>query len=115
MKPEDDTTTWWIPLGITPESIGKPSGQAEALSDKEQTISGLNTDFYKLNLGQTGFYRVNYTPERLEKLGASIQRLSVADRVGLVGDAASIAAAGGGSTVGFLSLVAGMKDEENYL
>ncbi|KAK6341017.1 hypothetical protein TWF696_009328 [Orbilia brochopaga] len=115
--PEDDKTTWWVPLGLTQEALTESANKDEitALTEKEKSISGVKTDYYKLNIGQNGFYRVNYPVERFAKLGSSLKNLSVADRIGLVADAQALALSGDGSTSSLLSLLEGMKDEDNFL
>ena len=115
VKPEEDQTVWWIPLGLTTDATKGLSDKVSALTEKEIVVKDVGTDFYKINYGQNGFYRVNYSPERLAKLGSSMKTLSVADRIGLVADAAAMAVSGSGTPPGLLALVEGMKDEDNYL
>lgn len=114
VKPEEDETTWWIPLGLQIQPQASTT-RPEALTTKEETIRDINDDFYKLNTNQTGFFRTNYPPARLAKLGASRRDLSVEDRIGLIGDTAALAIAGDGTTAGLLSFLEGFQDEENYL
>ncbi|KAF3184457.1 hypothetical protein TWF788_005162 [Orbilia oligospora] len=116
VKPEEDETVWWVPLGLTSETLTSDAKDTvTALTEKETSISGVNTEYYKLNIGQNGFYRVNYPVERFAKLGLSLDKLSVADRIGLVADAQALALSGDGSTSSLLSLLEGMKEESNFL
>lgn len=115
VKPEEDETVWWVPLMLTKKSLTASSQDASALTAKEVTIRDIDTEYYKLNDGQNGFYRVNYSPERLAKLAEVRKSLSVSDRVGLIADAAAMAVSGLGSTTGLLSFLSGLKDEESYL
>ncbi|KAF8468306.1 peptidase family M1-domain-containing protein [Kalaharituber pfeilii] len=115
VKPLEDETTWWVPLMLTKQSLTATADDASSLSTKEATLHGIDTAHYKLNDGQNGFYRVNYPPERLSKLGEVRKSLSVADRVGLIADAAAMALSGLGSTTGLLSFLTELKDEESYL
>ena len=113
VKTEEDQTIWWVPVGLK-------TGQSEevvhsALTSKEDTIRDINDEFYKLNADQTGFYRTNYPPQRLTKLGQSKDRLSEEDRIGLIGDAGALAVAGYGKTPALLSLLEGFRDEKSYL
>ncbi|EPS43001.1 hypothetical protein H072_3011 [Dactylellina haptotyla CBS 200.50] len=113
---DEDKTTWWVPLGLTQEALTeKVTTDVTALTEKETSIAGVNIDYYKLNIGQNGFYRVNYPVERFAKLGSSLKKLSVADRIGLVADAQALALSGDGTTSSLLSLLEGMKDEDNFL
>ncbi|KAJ5665585.1 uncharacterized protein N7477_008033 [Penicillium maclennaniae] len=114
-KSEEDETTWWIPLGIK-------SGQTlatvdtRALTKKTDTVGGIGEDtFYKINKDLSGFYRTNYPPARLAKLGQSLDLLSTEDKIGLLGDAAALAVSGEGTTPALLALLEGFKGEQNYL
>lgn len=81
---------------------------------KEDTIRDFDEEFFKFNAGQTGFYRTNYPPERLAKLGKSKDKLGVEDKIGLVGDTAALAIAGNATTAALLALVENFNDEPNY-
>lgn len=113
VRPEDDETTWWIPLGLTSGAEIKSAGSA--LTVKEDTIRDIDNSFYKLNTNQSGFYRTNYPADRLMQLGQRRERLSTQDKIGLMGDATALAVAGDGTTAGLLTLLEGFRDEENYL
>ncbi|KAF2718561.1 hypothetical protein K431DRAFT_305979 [Polychaeton citri CBS 116435] len=114
VKPEEDTTTWWIPVGLKtgPEAT---DAKRDALTTKEDTYRDIDTSFYKLNSDQIGFFRTNLPPKRLESLSGALDKLSVEDKIGLVGDAAALAASGDGTTAGVLSFIEGFADEKNYL
>ncbi|KAJ5404074.1 Alanine/arginine aminopeptidase [Penicillium cosmopolitanum] len=114
-KPEEDETTWWIPLGI--KSGDKLANvDTRALTAKSDNVAGAGSDgFYKINKDLSGFYRTNYPPARLEKLGQSLGLLSTEDKIGLLGDAAALAVSGEGTTPALLALLEGFKDESNYL
>lgn len=115
VKPEEDQTMWWIPLGIK-SGPDLAAQQPRALVSNADTIQGLGRDsFYKINKDLSGFYRTNYSPDRLEKLGKSLDSLSTEDKIGLIGDAAALAVSGEGTTAALLSLLEGFKDEKNYL
>ena len=117
VQADDDETVWWVPLGLTPEATASSKDDVVVLDKKEKSILGVNldTDFYKLNVGQHGFYRVNYPVERFAKLGSSLKKLSASDRIGLVCDAHALALSGDGTTPSLLSLLEGMRDEDNFL
>ncbi|SMR47200.1 unnamed protein product [Zymoseptoria tritici ST99CH_3D1] len=114
VKPEEDETTWWIPLGLQtgPEAT---LSQREPLTTKSDTIRDIDTSIYKLNKDQTGFYRTNMPPQRLEALSKVLNKLSVQDKIGLVGDAAALAVAGEGTTAAVLTFLQGFEIEKNYL
>ena len=112
VKAEEDETIWWIPLGLKSGTKGASVGTA--LTTKEETVRDIDDDFYKINADASGFYRTNYPPERLAKLGQSKDKLSTEDKIGMIGDAGALAVAGDGTTAGLLALVEGFKDEKNY-
>lgn len=113
VKKEEDETEWWVPLGL--KSGSQTNTTAIALTKKTDTLRSIDDRFYKLNADQSGFYRTNYPPERLTKLGQSQDLLSVEDKIGLMGDATALAAAGDGTTAGLLAFLEGFKSEKDYL
>ncbi|KAG5979182.1 hypothetical protein E4U55_005468 [Claviceps digitariae] len=112
VKPEDDTTTWWVPLGLEGKK-GEPGISALSLAHKEETIRDIDDDFYKLNSGATGFYRVNYPPARLAKLASQLDKLSTEDKIAMVGSTADLAFAGNSTTPALLTFLQGF-DYENH-
>ncbi|MCJ1345079.1 hypothetical protein MMC31_003284 [Peltigera leucophlebia] len=109
VKSEEDETVWWIPLGLKTDSQTK--GAIDALTKKEDTLRDIDETFYKFNANQVGFYRTNYPPARFAKLGASKDRLSIEDKIGLVGDAGALALAGHATTTALLAFLENFKDE----
>jgi len=114
VQSDEDETTWWVPLGLKAGSASSEV-RSEALTAKSETIRDVDDRFYKLNTDQTGFYRTNLPAERLTKLGGQLDRLSVQDKIGLVGDAAALAMAGDATTAGVLAFMEGFASETNYL
>ena len=113
VKPDDDGTTWWIPLNL--KSDAHVSGVAgNALTVKQETVRNMDEKFYKINANQSGFYRTNYPPERLVKFGSQLDKLSFEDKIGLVGDAAALAIAGNATTASLLALCTQFHSETNY-
>ncbi|KIJ42373.1 hypothetical protein M422DRAFT_75548 [Sphaerobolus stellatus SS14] len=118
---EENSTIWQIPLTIlSTDTDGKTTIDNKAiLKTREMTYKLDVNKPWKINAGNTGFYRVLYTPERLKKLGEEALRpgtaFTVPDRLGLVTDAFSLASSGLGSTSGALSLINGMRGETEYL
>jgi aminopeptidase N len=115
VKPEDDTTTWWVPLALKGK-VGAQEGAIEPLSltTKETTIDGVSPDFYQLNAGATGFYRVNYPESRLRVLGTQLQHLTTEDKIFITGSAADLAFSGYATTGALLSFIQGLKNETHY-
>lgn len=114
VKPEDDTTTWWVPLGLEGKK-GETGISTLSLEKKEDTIRDIDDDFYKLNSGATGFYRVNYPPSRLAKMSKQLDRLSTEDKIAIIGSTADLAFAGNGTTAALLTFLQGFSQEKHSL
>ena len=114
VKPEEDTTTWWIPLALKTSAQHANEMAEKGLTTKEETIRNVSESFYKINTNQSGFYRTNYPPERLVKLGSQLDRLSLEDKIGLVADAAALAVAGDATTASLLALCTQFHSESDY-
>ncbi|KAK5071180.1 hypothetical protein LTR64_007684 [Lithohypha guttulata] len=112
-KAEEDETLWWVPVGL---KTGEPAKVVHSeLQQKQDTIRDVDDAFYKINADQTGFYRTNYPPQRLTKLAAARDKLSVEDKVGVIGDAAALAISGDATTTALLSFVEGFQQEQDYV
>ncbi|KAH8149022.1 uncharacterized protein LAJ45_06998 [Morchella importuna] len=112
VKPEEDETLWPIFIGLrTKDGVDSKL----TFNTRETTIKVPDTDFFKLNADQTGVYRTLYSPERLATLGKESKLLTVQDRAGLLGDAGALATSGYQKTSGLLDLLAGFKDETEYI
>ncbi|KAG6266511.1 hypothetical protein E4U47_005743 [Claviceps purpurea] len=114
VKPEDDTTTWWVPLGLEGKK-GETGVSALSLADKQDTIRDIDDEFYKLNSGATGFYRVNYPPARLAKFATQLDKLSTEDKIAMVGSTADLAFAGNNTTPALLTFLQGFGKETHPL
>jgi puromycin-sensitive aminopeptidase len=106
--PTEDDTLWKVPVAIKRGGSPPTSLLAE---DREvcqpfPTTTSEGLDWFKVNAGQTGFYRVNYPPEEWERLYAAIQarELSALDRLGLQSDAYALMRAGYVPATLYLSL-----------
>lgn len=91
VKAEEDETVWNIPLriGTDQEHLLASKDARGLLSQKVSTVDiPADVSFFKLNIDQTGFYRVNYPSEWLEKLGKAVasSQLGASDRIGVVSD-----------------------------
>jgi aminopeptidase N len=114
VKPEEDETVWWIPLGLRGKT-GVKEIASTSLAVKEDTIRDVDESFYKTNVDSTGFYRTNYPPARLASIGKHIEQLSISDKIGLIGDAGALALSGDATTPALLGFLEGFSSEENQL
>ncbi|CAI2170148.1 17754_t:CDS:10 [Funneliformis geosporum] len=119
ISPDEDTTIWWVPLGVDLGPDNQSDIKSSVLTKKEITLKlpPRNSDFYQLNARKTGVFRVNYTPERLFKLGQAVRSglLEVNDRIGAIADAAALATSGYGKTSNFLSFIKEFEGEDKYV
>lgn len=113
VKPEDDQTTWWVPLAIKGK-VGSQGVESVALTTKESTIDGISDDFYQVNADATGFYRVNYPESRLKTLGTQLEHLTTEDKIFITGSAADLAFSGYSTTSALLSFIQGLKNETHF-
>ena len=113
-------TIWQIPLSAENYSnVGNPT---YTILDKRETSIMLPAssekpvcDWVKINTGQTGFYRVNYSPSDWKKLRYAIENklVTATDRLGIQNDAYALSKAGYIPSPQFLELVEGYTNETN--
>lgn len=97
-------TTWPVPLLTTTKGMERLDKASEVYDVKQLT---------KLNSGQSGFYRVDYSPEITSELSSNIQDLSPLDRLGLLADTFDTAKAGYSSAVEAIKLLDHYENEDN--
>ncbi|CZR66799.1 related to puromycin-sensitive aminopeptidase and related aminopeptidases [Phialocephala subalpina] len=111
-SPEDDTVLYPLSLKVLTKD-----GVDDNLTLYERTkVIDVPSDFYKLNAGHTGFYRVLYTPERLDSLGKNAKAglLPTDDKIGLLSDALALASSGYSKISTLLNLLKVFDEETNY-
>jgi puromycin-sensitive aminopeptidase len=140
-----DKTLWQIPFSIKNSSeirnsyseknllqvqfgrdiaqAGEPSiakNQQIFMSAENKLVREINfsnyTNWLKINFGETGFYRVAYSKELLEKLKLPVENklLSPRDRLGIIRDLFALAEAGIIPTTDALEFLSSYKKEDNY-
>ncbi|CCF58309.1 hypothetical protein KAFR_0E01550 [Kazachstania africana CBS 2517] len=85
------------------------------LNEREKTIELKDSEFFKINGGQSGIYIASYSDKRWAKFGEQADYLSVEDRTGLVADAKALASSGYTSTKNFLNLISSWKNEKSFV
>jgi aminopeptidase 2 len=117
--PEEDETLWLVPLALkTVTPTGEVFTNHEAILREREAIFDIGDGHaraFKLNAETVGVYRVAYSAERLLCLGEEASKsdtgFTVEDRIGLVSDAVTLAAAGHGRTSGALNLISKLWNE----
>ncbi len=107
---------WHIPVSV--QISGKKKPVSYYMRSRRGSIN-LETSRYswlKLNPGQSGYYRVAYSPELLGLLGTAVAvgDMSVIDRIGLLNDTFALARAGLINTKDALMLLENYTGEDNY-
>ncbi|KAG0208512.1 Aminopeptidase 2 mitochondrial [Mortierella sp. GBA30] len=121
VREQEDTLLWPVPLALA--TAADPTSRNIMMDTKELVLKVDTTQWYKFNMGQTGFYRVSYPPRTLNLLGqtllckklSGVETLGATDRVGLLTDAAALVASGDTPTSSFLTLLKYFEDEHNYM
>jgi aminopeptidase N len=104
---------WQIPICLT--GPGKDARQCIILAGKEQEfkLDGCPAWLFA-NRDAKGYYRVAYSSDDLQKLGASAEtQLSVPERVALVEDAWAMTRAGRSPVATFLTMIESMRSEHD--
>ena len=120
LEPNDqgNNELWQVPINIKRE--GEDGDKTSVLiTGKTQTVcipsSIPKTNWVKVNYLQTGFYRVNYSSEDLERLSIPIKNRSISapDRIGIQNDAYALSRAGYIQGTQFLAIAKAYKGEDN--
>ena len=94
---EPNPEVWQVPVSVSAPGAAATSTVMES---REAVItvpaSQPSEDWYKVNAGQTGFFRVNYTSEDWQRLAPAIgaRDLPATDRLGIQNDAYALSRAG---------------------
>jgi aminopeptidase N len=109
--PDAEPLRWQIPIGLS--AAGRPGKATQfLLKDKSASVTLADcADVLKANAGDTGYYRVSYAPALFEKIRASLNAFSPADRLNLLDDSWAMVEAGRASTADYFGLVSALKGE----
>ncbi|KAF9364840.1 hypothetical protein BGX34_000189 [Mortierella sp. NVP85] len=115
IREEEEALAWPVPLGLM--TATDPAPRNIMMDTKEMVLKVDTTQWYKFNMGQTGFFRVSYPSKALDLLGQAFgtKQLNGANRIGLLTDVAALVASGIAPTSSFLTLLKYFEDEQNYL
>lgn len=105
-----DKTLWPIPL-LLPATVG-----TETLDTYSTTLDYTDDTVFKLNRGQSGFYRTVYNASHLQTLGTYVKKskLPALDRIGILSDAFEAAKYGYRDTPEALALLENFFAEDNF-
>jgi aminopeptidase N len=94
---------WQIPVAVGPVA-GKPSEEM-LLQGSAEIPAGTCGEAYKVNLGDIGYFRVDYGPGSRAVLLKALPQLSVDDRLNIVSDSWALVQAGRAGPSSYLALV----------
>ena len=119
--PNESDQAWVIPVSIKIFYESGDSQQITTLMTNKSTHVDIssNTVAYKVNYGQSGFYRVKYREkDNLQELGKRIlskDLLPPEDRWGLQNDLYALVRSGDVSLADYLNFLSYYKEEDNFL
>jgi puromycin-sensitive aminopeptidase len=107
--------SWKVPVGARSRGSKKPLYAMMSTRRSTLSVPCAAQDWIKLNPGQSGFYRVAYSPELLGRLIPALDgELAVPDRLGFLDDAFVLARAGELQTTQVLDILAGCEGQTDY-
>ncbi len=106
----DANQNWRIPLCVKYDAAGHIRNQCEVLTDPRSTVKLEGAKacpaWVMGNDSSNGYYRVAYRPATLERLlNAGVEHLTVAEKIGLLGDVNALVASGDVTEADALALV----------
>ncbi|MEJ2155437.1 MAG: M1 family metallopeptidase, partial [Desulfobacteraceae bacterium] len=118
--PQSFEQTWMVPIVLTTwKHSGEHTEQSVIMDEATMTVPlPPDTVAYKLNAGQTGFYRVHYDDgDNMAALGDLVRSggLSYTDRWGLQNDFYALVRAGRFSLDDYIDFIAAYETESAYL
>jgi puromycin-sensitive aminopeptidase len=100
---------WSIPVTAMSQQ-----GPLKALFNKKAMHIEIAATWLKLNLGQTGFYRVAYDAEASARILPVLAQLEPIDRYGVIDDQFALAPSGSVATVAALELTTAAREAQDY-
>jgi aminopeptidase N len=102
---------WQVPVALG--VVGRTASETQLLDGSAEIEAGRCGDPVKLNLGDIGYYRVQYDAPMLAALTRSIGRLTPADRANLLSDTWALVEAGRATPAAFFDLVEPLIGDDN--
>ena len=110
---DDEEQVWPVPLTVAADGAPVTAHLVNAATGTVQVAAPAQSDWFKVNPDQTGFYRVNYTDTDRERLASLVadRTLPATDRLGIQNDAFALSRAGLLPVTRFLALAESYQDE----
>ena len=104
--------SWQIPIAVGPLRGATPP-QEMLLAQPTEIAAGSCGEAIKVNLGDVGYYRVEYGPESRAVLTGAMARMAPEDRVGFLADSWALVQAGRAEPPSYLALVEALGDDDH--
>ena len=107
VRPEEDSQVFPIPISVRTKDHRKHNF---AFVDRTATLPINTSEFVKININHTGFFRTAYPISHLRRLGGAVSKglLSSEDQVGIVADTTALVESGVQSTLALLTVLESM-------
>jgi aminopeptidase N len=96
--------SWQVPIELGPLNVKQPP-QTLLLEGSAEIAAGSCGEPIKVNLGDIGYYRVEYGPHELATLTKSLAAMTPEDRVNFLGDRWALVLAGRAELPSYLELI----------
>ncbi len=96
---------WQVPIAIGPLRALRPAETVLLADEPREIVAGRCGEPVKLNLGDVGYYRVEYDAASRAALAKSLPLMSAADRLNLIADGWALVEAGRAEPAAYLELV----------
>jgi aminopeptidase N len=104
---------WQVPVAIGPLRAIRPSETVLLGDEPKEVAGGPCGEPVKLNLGDVGYYRVQYDTATRASLARSFAMMSLADRANLLADGWALVDAGRAEPASYLELIDEISDENS--
>src|SRR5262245_17861461 len=104
-SPAEQAKTWQVPVAVGTPRAQQPAETVLLQDQPKEIAAGRCGEPVKINLGDLGYYRVEYDAPARAALAKSFALMSPADRVNLLADGWALAEAGRGSSTSYLELM----------
>ena len=103
--PDAAPRRWQVPVAVGPLRALRPAETVLLTDEPKEIVAGPCGEPVKLNLGDIGYYRVEYDAATRAALAKSLALMSAADRVNLLADSWALVEAGRAEPAAYLQLV----------
>lgn len=114
-KKSDASLPWFVPVSFLADNDTKKK-QFVLKKRFARVPLAPNAAWFKLNIGETGFFRTQYPKEVQALLGTPVRakHLGAIDRLGLIRDMSALSEAGDTTSADMLAFALHYKEEEDY-